>query len=60
MKRFFIFSSVFILPIISGSFIFKDILKNKFLTKENNIDNTRFGLQNYGMKWGSKTDEIVK
>jgi hypothetical protein len=59
MKKFLIFSSVFILPLASGAFICKDLIQKKFFNKENNLDNTRFGLQDYGMKWGSKTDEIV-
>ena len=37
----------------------KDLLQKKFFNTESNIDNTRFGLQDYGLKWGSKTDELV-
>jgi len=59
MKNFLIISSVFILPFASGIYILKDQLEKKFNKKNSEIDNTRFGVQNYGMKWGAKTDEIV-
>ncbi len=59
MKKFLILSSVFILPVASGVYIFKDILEKKILKTNIETDNTRYGLQNYGLKWGAKTDEIV-
>ena len=59
MKKYLIISSVFILPLASGAYIIKDMLESKYKKTDLDLDNTRFGTQDYGMKWGSKTDEIV-
>lgn len=59
MKNFLLLSSMFVLPLAAGGYILKDIIVNKYKKNADNPDNTRFGTLNYGLNWGSKTDEIV-
>jgi len=59
MKKFLFISSVFILPLASGVYIFKDIIEKRIFKINKETDSTRFGMQDYGKKWGAKTDEIV-
>ena len=59
MKKFLFLSSVFILPVASGVFIFIDLIEKKLYKTNKETDSTRFGMQDYGKKWGAKTDEIV-
>jgi hypothetical protein len=54
MKKFLIFSSMFVLPISSCLYFIN------FKSQEPNKDETRFNSNYYGMNWGSRTDEIVR
>jgi hypothetical protein len=55
MKKYFLLSSLLILPF--GSTVF--MIKDKLFVKKRNKDETRFNSIDYGMSWGSRTDEIV-
>ncbi len=53
MKKYLIFSSVFVLPITSCLYFVN------FNSQQPKKDETRFNSNYYGMNWGSRTDEIV-
>ena len=55
MKKYLFLSSFFILP--AGSLAY--MIKDKLFLKNNNRDETRYNSIDYGMSWGSRTDEIV-
>jgi hypothetical protein len=58
MKKIILFSSLFVLPAGSLAFLLKDkIMDNIF--KKRSKDETRFNSIDYGMSWGSRTDELV-
>ncbi len=61
MKNILVFSSLFILPVASFTYMLKDQFKNKFFPKQiSKKDETRFNSNYYGLNWGSRTDEIVR
>jgi len=61
MKKLFIISSLFALPIVSAAYMLKDDIYFRYFTKHGKMkkDETRFNTNYYGLNWGSRTDEIV-
>jgi hypothetical protein len=58
MKKILFMSSLFILPVGSLFFFFKDQISKKII-KRKVEDSTRYGTNYYGLNWGARTDEIV-
>ncbi len=56
MKKFLLLSSLLVLPI--GSVVY--MINDKLFVKKKHKDETRYNSIDYGMNWGSRTDEIVK
>jgi hypothetical protein len=59
MKQFLFMSSLFVLPAGSMAFLFKDKINEYFNKNKTVKDETRFNSVDYGLNWGSRTDEIV-
>jgi hypothetical protein len=60
MKKFFVISSLFVLPCASTLYYFKDDMFSKiFRSNKTPKDETRYNSNYYGINWGSKTDELV-
>lgn len=60
MKKFLIFSSLMVLPLGASYHLIKDSVKYHLFPEEINKDYTRHNSSQYGMKWGSRTDELVR
>jgi hypothetical protein len=59
MKKYFLLGSLFVLPAGSMLYFFNDGFRKYFSYSNLIKDETRFNSVDYGLSWGSRTDEIV-